>query len=128
KGRHGGSGSACGRCPPNAAVESSVEDDHSVLAPRASTRAVRLTEGQRWPTGQIDLFEMAACEKSDGAAVRRPEGVARVFGARELASNHGIQVANPDLILPIHVGGEGEMAAIRGQGRNGSACEIRLLG
>src|SRR5258708_11558055 len=83
----------CGNAPEYADADG--EDDGSVGSPRAATPRWRLCEDDRLSTGQIDSFDLAVGEESDGASVWRPEREVGADRALQLARCERIGTAQP---------------------------------
>src|SRR5262245_59892641 len=72
------------------------KQDSPVLTPSAAPSGRSVRDFDRRPPGKIDTLQFPDCEKTDGAAVRRPEGKLRIFCTRQLAMRERVQGTNPE--------------------------------
>lgn len=90
-----------------------VEDDHAVPAPGAAAALFRVAQRQGRSTRNIDLLELPAREKSDEAAVGRPEGRRSAVSSGERLRGERVQRADPQEICSVRVRGhKGDPTAI----------------
>src|SRR5713101_7702226 len=97
-----------------------------VRVPGAAEAERGVTQRQGGTTAHVDLLQFAARKKRDDAAVRLPERKSGLVGASKWTRGQRIEVAQPQLVLAVQGGHEGEMTPVGGHGWKG-ACERRFL-
>src|SRR5687767_10744050 len=86
------------------------EDDDPVAIPRASD-VDRVRERLHRPARDVKLLELARGDKTYGAAVRRPEGLAAGFGPGQLLRIERIERPQPEALSPDRVSDNQDHAA-----------------
>src|SRR5262245_1126048 len=90
------------------------KEDYVLAVPRSSAALEHVTKRLRRAAAGGDLLELALREKSDVAAVGRPEGVRGVVGGRHRVSLKRVQRPQPELALSIHLRRDCEETTVRG--------------
>ena len=72
------------------------EHEDAVAVPRAAAATRRVRQHLRAAASQIDPLQLAVGKKSNRAAIRRPERIARAFGARERLRRHLVERPHPE--------------------------------
>ena len=81
-----------------------TEDDGAALIPCTAKTLRRVGQVFRRSAGDVESFELAAPEKSQGFAIRRPEWELRIVGSRQRPCRPRVQSANPELRALIQLG------------------------
>src|SRR5437899_10989954 len=98
-----------------------MEDDDAIAVPGPAPAIASVAESLRRSAGSLDLLELAAGEKRNEAAVRRPEGpTASALGVSQRLGGHRVQRAHPEPALAGLGCNESQTTAV---GRDGEGFE-----
>ena len=81
------------------------EQDHSIRTPGTAATERYVTNYLCRAAFEVDRFELALGEESEGTAVGRPEGKSRAVGTGQFASFHRGCGTNPECSLAVSAGG-----------------------